>query len=299
MHRLYLQKYEPHIRLEASDDDNQDDGDGDDNHALGPERKEQKQRRFGGCGGGVGGGGGGGGGGVDDQEEQDDAQEDDDEKPQVTYDFYNERFRRFDLSFATPLVDSCATCDELQIQIAAADDENAADALRAKRRAHLLEADRGYAMRKHDQELAQESRKTDPNWKCPADEHRSWDATEFVSSDMAGVLSTPKVPTSKAFYLRKLKTYCYGLFSGQADQNTMCFYDETIANKGCNEVISCAQQFFTLRRTGATHLCWWGDNTSSQMKNQFLMLYANELVRDDGFSFYHRIDNKYSPPGHT
>ena len=115
----------------------------------------------------------------------------------------------------------------------------------------------------------------------------------------AGVLCTPKVPTNKAFYLRKLKTYCYGLYSGQAEQNSLCFWDETIAAKGCNEVISSAHEFFTIRRTGASHLAWWGDNTSSQMKNQFLMLYNNELVREDGFSFYQRIDNKYSPPGHT
>ena len=64
-------------------------------------------------------------------------------------------------------------------------------------------------------------------------------------------------------------------------------------------MISSAREFFTVRRTGATHLRWWGDNTSSQMKNQFLFLYCAELVRDDGFAFYHRIDNKYSPPGHT
>jgi hypothetical protein len=29
------------------------------------------------------------------------------------------------------------------------------------------------------------------------------------------------------------------------------------------------------------------------------MLYNNECVRVDGFSYFHRIDNKYSPPGHT
>ena len=113
------------------------------------------------------------------------------------------------------------------------------------------------------------------------------------------MLSTPKVPTNKAFYLRKLKTYCYGLYSGQAEQHTLAFWDETIANKGSNEVISSAHEHFVKRATGSTQLAWWGDNTSSQMKNQFLMLYANELAHDDGFGFYERIDNKYSPPGHT
>jgi hypothetical protein len=157
---------------------------------------------------------------------------------------------------------------------------------------------------------------------------------------------------------RKLKTYCYGLFSGQANQNSLMFWDETVSNKGSNQVISAAHEFFTVRRTGSSHLCWWyycyhyhhcylphhshhhcccfryhnhyhrllgrplpllfsyydcyyhwhyyhhhaplrGDNTSSQMKNQYLFLYCAESVRDDGFAFYNRIDNKYSPPGHT
>jgi hypothetical protein len=72
-----------------------------------------------------------------------------------------------------------------------------------------------------------------------------------------------------------------------------------VAQKGSNEVLSSAHEFFVKRKTGTTRLNWWGDNTSSQMKNQFMMLYANELAHDDGFDFFTRIDNKYSPPGHT
>ena len=29
------------------------------------------------------------------------------------------------------------------------------------------------------------------------------------------------------------------------------------------------------------------------------MLYNAELVHDDGLKYFHRVDNKYSPPGHT
>jgi hypothetical protein len=182
MHHLYLERFEPHIRLPSSDSSGTDSDDAD--------GKEEKKRRH------VGGGGGGGGGGGEDVDD------DEPEKPQVTYDFYLEAFRKFDLAFGKPVVDSCSTCDELKHLIAAANDEDAAQALRVRRREHLLEADRGYAMRKHDQELAIASRKASgKEWVCPAAEHRSWDATEFICSDMAGVLQTPKVPTNKAFYL--------------------------------------------------------------------------------------------------
>jgi hypothetical protein len=188
MWHLYLEKHEPTIRLPSSDSSGTD-SDGADNAADGKE--EKKRRRIGG------GGGGGGGGGEADSDDDEPAQ-----KPVVTYDYYLEAFRKFDLAFGKPVVDSCSTCDELKNLITAAEDEDAAQALRVRRREHLKEADRGYAMRKHDQELAIASRKASgKEWVCPAAEHRSWDATEFICSDMAGVLQTPKVPTNKAFYL--------------------------------------------------------------------------------------------------
>jgi hypothetical protein len=264
MHRLYLRKNEPGI-IPAGDS-------GSDSSDSDSEREELDMEEDGGA--------------------------EDKSKPLVTYAFYTGRFNTFDLSFAKPLVDSCATCDELKIQLAVAADETTADALRAERKLHLLEADRGYAMRKHDQELAEASRKSEPGAVPSELDHNSWDGVEFVCSDMAGVLITPKVSVNKAFYLRKMNTYC-GLFSGHASQHSLCFWNETVAQKGSNEVLSSAHEFFVKRKTGTTRLNWWGDNTSSQMKNQFMMLYANELAHDDGFDFFTRIDNKYSPPGHT
>jgi hypothetical protein len=177
-------------------------------------------------------------------------------KPLVTYAFYTGRFNTFDLSFAKPLVDSCATCDELNTQLSVAADEETADALRAKRKSHLQEADRGYAMRKHDQELAEASQKSEANGALPSEDHNTWDGVEFVCSDMAGVLVTPKVSVNKAFYLRKMNTYCYGIFSGMANQHSLCWWNETVAQKGSNEVISSAHEFFVKRKTGATRLNW-------------------------------------------
>jgi hypothetical protein len=96
-----------------------------------------------------------------------------------------------------------------------------------------------------------------------------------------------------------MNSYCYGLFSGQTSQHSLCFWNETVAQKGANEVLSSAHEFFVKRKTGTTRLNWWGDNTSAQMKNQFMMMYCNELTHDGGFTFFTRVDNKYSPPGHT
>jgi hypothetical protein len=132
MWHLYLEKYEPHIRIIPSSDSSGADSDDTDS----ADGKEEKKRQR------VGGGGGGGGGGGEDIDDDDAAQ-----KPQITYDYYNERFNNFDLAFGKPVVDSCSTCDELELKIAAAEDEDDAAGLRAEWREHKLDAERGYAMR--------------------------------------------------------------------------------------------------------------------------------------------------------
>ena len=219
--------------------------------------------------------------------------------PVVKEDFYRERFNRFDLAFQHPAVDSCSTCDELKIELATAADEDVAAEIRAKRHAHLAEADRAYAMRSHDRDLARASRDGEPDWKVPVEERATWDGTEFLCSDMAAVLQTPKVSTNEAFYLRKLRTFLYGLYSGQAQTHTLAFWDETIADKGSNACLSAAYQHFTVRNTGANALAWWVDNTSAQIKNKSGILFAEELTRVDGFNFFRRVDLRCSPPGHT
>lgn len=184
--------------------------------------------------------------------------------------------------------------------IETAESEEQADALRAEKHAHLIEADRAYKARRFDQWLASTSRASDPDWGVPsAHPAASWDAVEFISSDMAAVLPTPKLSVGKAFYLRKLNTYCYGIYSGQADTHTLAFWSEKEAKKGSNEVISALHHHQLTRNTSATHLIAWGDNTSSQLKNQFVMLYRAELAHPGGLALYERVDSKFGPPGHT
>ena len=150
---------------------------------------------------------------------------------------------------------------------------------------------------------------------------------------MAGVLSTPRVSASASFYLRKLRTYMYGIFSGQANRHSLAFWDETMVTlplaplhrptpnwtgeegmqrgshlhppfpcptkhrEHTSELVTAYTDAHTAT-TIDTH-ARWGDNTTAQMHNSHVMLYNNECVREDGFSYFRRIDNKYSPPGHT
>jgi hypothetical protein len=164
MHQLYIEKFEPRFALD------------DETAPLDLDNNMEEDEP----------GGQGGPANGEDEDEDLEAKDGAAEKPIIKYDFYNERFRTFDLAFGTPEVDSCATCDEFKLKIAATEDEDVANALREARRAHLLDADRGYRMRRHDQNLAQASRQADPNWVCPCEDYRSWDGIEYVCSDMAG-----------------------------------------------------------------------------------------------------------------
>ena len=85
-------------------------------------------------------------------------------------------------------------------------------------------------MRKFDQTAAEQSRAEDPDWSA---------VQEYICSDMAGVLSTPRVSASASFYLRKLRTYMYGIFSGQANRHSLGFWDETMVTLPLDSLHRC------------------------------------------------------------
>lgn len=75
-----------------------------------------------------------------------------------------------------------------------------------------------------------------------------------------------------------------------------------MAKKGSAEVISSLYQHLITRGTSATHGIFWGDNTSSQLKNMFVMLFHDQLVRQDGggLGLFDRVDAKvHTPPLRT
>lgn len=133
-----------------------------------------------------------------------------------------------------------------------------------------------------------------PRYSCLA----ARDASLTLPFGPSAVLPTPKLSTSKWFYLRKMNTYLYGIWAGQAQQHTFAFWNETMAKKGSAEVISSLYQHLITRGTSATHGIFWGDNTSSQLKNMFVMLFHDQLVRQDGggLGLFDRVDAKVHTP---
>ena len=56
--------------------------------------------------------------------------------------------------------------------------------------------------------------------------------------DLQQALSTPRVTTGMAFYLRKMWTYNFGIHNYRTDQGHLFVWDEVTAKRGASEIIS-------------------------------------------------------------
>ena len=84
-------------------------------------------------------------------------------------------------------------------------------------------------------------------------------------------IPTPKL---KQFYHRLLWTYLFGIWS--ASKGILCafMWNELVAHRGANDVVSCLSHFIfntALGRTGAKWSIWWADNCIGQNKKKFLI----------------------------
>lgn len=128
----------------------------------------------------------------------------------------------FNLSFHTPISDSCKRCDKLNIKIQACDNEEEKSQLEIQRKLHLLKANSVRSNYNKDKEEA----KVNGN-------------TTVLVFDLMKILPTPIISTSICYYKRQLWTYCLGIHDAATDKVTMAVWDETIASRGPQEIGSC------------------------------------------------------------
>ena len=122
-------------------------------------------------------------------------------------------------------------------------------------------------------------------------------STECVATfDLQSVLSTPKSENGDFFYKSKLNCYNFTIFESGSQQAYNYVWDQTIANRGSNEIVSFLYDFITLRyEQGVRAFYFWSDNCYGQNKNRSL------------FSLYHllcsrlhiKIVHRYLIKGHT
>lgn len=112
-------------------------------------------------------------------------------------------------------------------------------------------------------------------------------------------LPTPKLSVGKQFYLRLLWTYLFGIYCASTDIMCAVMWNELVAHRGANDVVSSLAHFIfnTCRgRTGATRSIWWADNCPGQNKNHCVIWFFLDMIRR---GVYSRIDYKFLVVGHT
>jgi len=103
---------------------------------------------------------------------------------------------------------------------------------------------------------------------------------EVLAFDYQQNMPLPHVPAGDVFYKRQLWVYNFCIFSGRTGKSYFYMYNEVVAKKGKNEVISFINHLFSnyLDR-GVDTVYIFSDNCSAQNKNHCLVQYLYTVAK--------------------
>lgn len=182
----------------------------------------------------------------------------------VTYAVYSNIFSsKFNLSFGQPRSDTCAVCDAKE------DDDD------HKNR---------YRKAFEEQKVSRQRAKTT-------------EGVLYLTMDLQQVMPLPKITTNRAFYLRQLSFYNFGIHSISTDGTIsyMMNWTENVAGRGANEILSCLYDFI-LNIGPKTNLEAWSDSCPGQNKNFYLIAFYQYLILH---GYFKTVDHKFPEVGHS
>ncbi|KAL4702600.1 hypothetical protein ACJJTC_016076 [Scirpophaga incertulas] len=185
----------------------------------------------------------------------------------ITRSTFNKIFvTEFNLSFGYPRSDTCSTCDA-----GGSTDEHLSNYHAA---VQAMVADR----------------------KRPAENN----SLLYITIDLQQTMPLPKIPTSKAFYLRQIWFYNLGIHvvDGIKEKAYCCTWTEDVADRGSCEVASSLLRFIEVDNTcqNKDHLLIWSDSCAGQNKNFNMIALYQYLIRKHYFKV---IDHKFPEVGHS
>lgn len=197
---------------------------------------------------------------------------DEEQRPEYfkcSYKSYSNIFAtRFNLNFGHPKSDTCSTCDSGQ----------------------------GTEEHREKYKLAFEKQKADRKF---ASENAH---VCYVTMDLQQTMPLPKLTTSKAFYLRQMWFYNFGIHTVTTTGHQAYFFNwtEDWASRGSVEIGSCLLRFVQLLKDmhgdRIKHLVIWSDSCSGQNKN-FNIISLYQLFILNGW--FEIIDHKFPEVGHS
>lgn len=186
----------------------------------------------------------------------------------VTKSFYSNIFAtHFNLSFGLPRSDTCSTCD------AGLNTEE-----------HQENYRYAFELQKLDRQYSRDN-----------------DGVCYLTMDLQQTMPLPRLTTSKAFYLRQMWFYNFGVhtITSSGDRAYFFTWTEDIATKGSLEVASSLHTFVQLlnsRESKIKHLIIWSDSCSGQNKNFILICLYQYLIYK---GYVQMIDHKFPEVGHS
>ncbi|KAL5241699.1 hypothetical protein ACI65C_013355 [Semiaphis heraclei] len=210
-------------------------------------------------------------------------QNDEETKPIVKYDFFCRFFAdNFNIRFGYPRTDTCQTCDRLKNVIDVETNEESKMLLETEKQVHVSKAEFFY------QDLKKYEKESKIN-----------NTTEVLCFDYQQNLPLPHVPAGDVFYKRQLWVYNFCIYSGKTGKSYFYMYDEAVAKKGKNEVISFLKHFFdTILDRQVTTIYLFSDNCSAQNKNHTLTQFLYTVVNTKMHGIK-KIVHRYPEPGHS
>ena len=153
----------------------------------------------------------------------------------------------YNFGFGYPRSDTCEKCDMLKVASDNAKTEEERSEIQAEFASHHEKAAQGYGS------LRSDSHKSDPS-------------KAVITFDLQQNLPVPTLTHGSMFYSRQLWVYNFGIHDCSKDTAVMCMWDETIAGRGANEIISCLMEYISKLPPSVKTLTCYSDSCFGQKK---------------------------------
>ena len=154
------------------------------------------------------------------------------------------------LGFAYPHSDTCEKCDLLKVSIDSERSDKKCEELQVELAEHQEKAAQGYQSLRYDTATS-----------------RGDENSLVITFDLQQNLPVPTLTHGSMFYLRQLWVYNFGINVCSGD-SYMCVWNECVAGRGSNEIISCLLEYFSKHQLNqAKKLICYSDGCFGQNKN--------------------------------
>lgn len=201
-------------------------------------------------------------------------------RPPVSRQWYHQIFlTHFNLRFRVPRVDTCSTCDNLNMRV-----KNSTDV------ANKREAETALQLHHRRHECATKAMQYDSK---NAKQSNSY----VLAFDMQQQVYVPQLTHAEMYYSRQMACCNLGIHDSEIDNGFMCFWPETVGGRGSIEVAHCVYTYLTSQiNTNKEKLIVWSDNCGAQNKNQIMLaMYLTLLAK----GYFSEIIHKFPVKGHT